>query len=134
MRKAAERQRELTLRSNYDSMYAAWQSRLERFEKLPKRKDRQARRRELYEKQFAELRKQRQDAEQLERLTSRQPEQLLNSLGNSSASESEAVRLVSELNEKLVRSHLPIRLPFHLAFQLYFSVSFVRLLKVHLRL
>lgn len=106
--KAAERERERRLREKYDSLYATWQSRLERFENLPKRKDRQTRRRELYERQFAELRKQREDSDRLDRLLAgRSPDQFLATLpigapSSPGSAESEFVQLINELNEKLV--------------------------------
>ena len=63
--------RERYLTETYAKMSAAWTKKVERVENSRKRKDRDAKARELYEKIFPELRKQREDKERDHRLGTR---------------------------------------------------------------
>ena len=55
----------------YSTMMAAWQKKVDRSENSKRRKEREAKSRELYEKIFPELRKQREDKERDHRLGTR---------------------------------------------------------------
>ena len=72
-RKKAEEKdaRERYLTDTYVKLSAAWNKRVERAENNRKRKERDAKSRELYEKIFPELRKQREDKERDHRLGTR---------------------------------------------------------------
>ena len=71
-RKSEEKDsRERYLTETYAKMSAAWTKKVERVENSRKRKDRDAKARELYEKIFPELRKQREDKERDHRLGTR---------------------------------------------------------------
>lgn len=63
--------REKYLAETYTKMMATWQRKVERMENSKKRKEKEAKSRELYEKIFPELRKQREDKERDHRLGSR---------------------------------------------------------------
>ena len=72
-RKKAEEKdaRERYLTDTYAKLSAAWNKKVERVENSRKRKERDAKSRELYEKIFPELRKQREDKERDHRLGTR---------------------------------------------------------------
>ena len=72
-RKKAEEKdaRERYLTDTYVKLSTAWNKRVERAENNRKRKERDAKSRELYEKIFPELRKQREDKERDHRLGTR---------------------------------------------------------------
>lgn len=71
-RKSEEKDsRERYLTETYAKMSAAWTKKVERVENSRKRKERDAKARELYEKIFPELRKQREDKERDHRLGTR---------------------------------------------------------------
>lgn len=71
-RKAEEKEaRERYLTETYAKLSVAWTKKAERVENSRKRKERDAKARELYEKIFPELRKQREDKERDHRLGTR---------------------------------------------------------------
>ncbi|XP_059091907.1 nuclear receptor corepressor 2-like isoform X2 [Tigriopus californicus] len=63
--------RERYMLETYAKLMCGWQKRVERSENMKKRKEREAKARELYEKIFPELKKQREDKERDHRLGSR---------------------------------------------------------------
>ena len=63
--------RERYMTETYSTMMAAWQKKVDRSENSKRRKEREAKSRELYEKIFPELRKQREDKERDHRLGTR---------------------------------------------------------------
>ena len=67
----AKEAREKYLTETYAKLSAAWMKKAERVENSRKRKERDAKARELYEKIFPELRKQREDKERDHRLGTR---------------------------------------------------------------
>lgn len=69
--KSERAQRSQELADKYAKLSADWQKRVEKIESSAKRKAREARNRELFEKVFVELRKQREDKERFNRVGSR---------------------------------------------------------------
>jgi nuclear receptor co-repressor 1 len=69
--KSERAQRSQELADKYAKLSADWQKRVEKVESSAKRKAREARNRELFEKVFVELRKQREDKERFNRVGSR---------------------------------------------------------------
>ena len=69
--KSERAQRSQELADKYARLSADWQKRVEKVESSVKRKAREARNRELFEKVFVELRKQREDKERFNRVGSR---------------------------------------------------------------
>jgi nuclear receptor co-repressor 1 len=69
--KSERAQRNQELADKYAKLSADWQKRCEKVESSVKRKAREARNRELFEKVFVELRKQREDKERFNRVGSR---------------------------------------------------------------
>lgn len=69
--KSERAQRSQELADKYAKISADWQKRVEKVESSVKRKAREARNRELFEKVFVELRKQREDKERFNRVGSR---------------------------------------------------------------
>jgi nuclear receptor co-repressor 1 len=63
--------RDRYMTDTYTRMMATWNKKVERMENSKKRKEREAKQRELYEKIFPELRKQREDKERDHRLGTR---------------------------------------------------------------
>ena len=71
-RKNEEREaRERYMSETYTKLSAVWNKKVERMENSKKRKEKEAKARELYEKIFPELKKQREDKERDHRLGSR---------------------------------------------------------------
>ena len=64
-------QRECYMTETYARLMATWTKKVERMENSKKRREREAKARELYEKIFPELRKQREDKERDHRLGTR---------------------------------------------------------------
>uniref|UniRef100_A0ABM0M4V2 Nuclear receptor corepressor 1-like n=1 Tax=Saccoglossus kowalevskii TaxID=10224 RepID=A0ABM0M4V2_SACKO len=103
-RNHARKLRERFLCERYDQLYEAWEKRMERIENTAKRRAKDAKIREFYEKQFPEIRKQR---EQQERFTSRAGGR--SNWGNIARSDAELAEIVDglseqEANERHVRS------------------------------
>lgn len=69
--KSERAQRSQELADKYAKLSVEWQKRIEKVESSVKRKAREARNRELFEKVFVELRKQREDKERFNRVGSR---------------------------------------------------------------
>lgn len=69
--KSERAQRNQELADKYAKLSVEWQKRVEKVESSVKRKAREARNRELFEKVFVELRKQREDKERFNRVGSR---------------------------------------------------------------
>ena len=63
--------RERDLTETYTKLMSVWNKKVEKFEHSKKRKEKEAKSREGYEKVFAELRKQREDKERDHRLGTR---------------------------------------------------------------
>ena len=63
--------REKYMTETYTRMMATWTKKVEKIENSKRRKEREAKSRELYEKNFPELRKQREDKERDHRLGTR---------------------------------------------------------------
>ena len=59
--------RERYMTETYTKLLAQWQKKVDKLENSKKRKEREAKARELYEKNFPELRKQREDKEVIDR-------------------------------------------------------------------
>ncbi|PIK34492.1 putative serine/arginine repetitive matrix protein 2 isoform X4 [Apostichopus japonicus] len=92
---AAERNlREKNYCQLYNRRMEAWENRMEKIESNPKKKAKDAKTREFFEKQFPEIRKQR---EQQERFSSRAGTR---SWGNIARSEAELAEIVDGLNEQ----------------------------------
>jgi hypothetical protein len=62
---AIKKQREKSLIENYDSLHSNWQKKVDKFENSCKKKQKDGKARELYEKMFPEIRKQREERERL---------------------------------------------------------------------
>lgn len=62
---AAKRQREKSLIDNYEELHTKWQKKVDRFENSIKKRQKDGKSREFYEKVFPELRKQREERERL---------------------------------------------------------------------
>lgn len=61
----ARKQKEKLLADKYDEMHAAWLSRVDKSEQSVRRKQKESKAREFYEKVFPELRKQREEKERM---------------------------------------------------------------------
>ncbi|XP_077995441.1 uncharacterized protein LOC144448936 isoform X2 [Glandiceps talaboti] len=93
-RNHARKLRERYLCERYDQLYEAWEKRMERIENSAKRRAKDARVREFYEKQFPEIRKQREQQERFTRAGGR------SSWGNIARSEAELAEIVDGLSEQ----------------------------------
>jgi len=62
---AVKKQRERSLTENYDELHTKWQKKVDRFENSIKKRQKDGKSREFYEKVFPEIRKQREERERL---------------------------------------------------------------------
>ncbi|XP_062816789.1 nuclear receptor corepressor 1 isoform X2 [Anolis carolinensis] len=69
-RNHARKQREQKICQRYDQLMEAWEKKVDRIENNPRRKAKESKTREYYEKQFPEIRKQREQQERFQRETS----------------------------------------------------------------
>lgn len=60
-----KKQRERSLVDNYDTLHTKWQKKVDRFENSIKKRQKDGKSREFYEKVFPEIRKQREERERL---------------------------------------------------------------------
>lgn len=60
-------QQEQKICQRYDQLMEAWEKKVERMESNPRRKAKESRTREYYERQFPEIRKQREQQERFQR-------------------------------------------------------------------
>nr|XP_040036038.1 nuclear receptor corepressor 1 isoform X3 [Gasterosteus aculeatus aculeatus] len=70
-RNHARKQREQNICQRYDQLMEAWEKKVERMENNPRRKAKDSRTREYYERQFPEIRKQREQQERFQRVGQR---------------------------------------------------------------
>uniref|UniRef100_A0A8C5FFW8 Nuclear receptor corepressor 1 n=1 Tax=Gadus morhua TaxID=8049 RepID=A0A8C5FFW8_GADMO len=70
-RNHARKQREQNICQRYDQLMEAWEKKVERMENNPRRKAKETRTREYYERQFPEIRKQREQQERFQRVGQR---------------------------------------------------------------
>uniref|UniRef100_A0A8C2WX91 Nuclear receptor corepressor 1 n=1 Tax=Cyclopterus lumpus TaxID=8103 RepID=A0A8C2WX91_CYCLU len=70
-RNHARKQREQKICQRYDQLMEAWEKKVERMENNPRRKAKDGRTREYYERQFPEIRKQREQQERFQRVGQR---------------------------------------------------------------
>ncbi|XP_061753947.1 nuclear receptor corepressor 1 isoform X3 [Nerophis ophidion] len=70
-RNHARKQREQKICQRYDQLMEAWEKKVERMENNPRRKAKDSRTREYYERQFPEIRKQREQQERFQRVGQR---------------------------------------------------------------
>ncbi|KAL0994416.1 hypothetical protein UPYG_G00121920 [Umbra pygmaea] len=70
-RNHARKQREQNICQRYDQLMEAWEKKVERMENNPRRKAKESRTREYYERQFPEIRKQREQQERFQRVGQR---------------------------------------------------------------
>ncbi|XP_053702775.1 nuclear receptor corepressor 1 isoform X3 [Synchiropus splendidus] len=70
-RNHARKQREQKICQRYDQLMEAWEKKVERLENNPRRKAKETRTREYYERQFPEIRKQREQQERFQRVGQR---------------------------------------------------------------
>ncbi|XP_046875946.1 nuclear receptor corepressor 1-like isoform X2 [Hypomesus transpacificus] len=70
-RNHARKQREQKICQRYDQLMEAWEKKVERMENNPRRKAKETRTREYYERQFPEIRKQREQQERFQRVGQR---------------------------------------------------------------
>ncbi|KAM9384950.1 nuclear receptor corepressor 1 isoform 2-T2 [Pholidichthys leucotaenia] len=70
-RNHARKQREQKICQRYDQLMEAWEKKVERIENNPRRKAKESRTREYYERQFPEIRKQREQQERFQRVGQR---------------------------------------------------------------
>ncbi|KAJ3589422.1 hypothetical protein NHX12_010267 [Muraenolepis orangiensis] len=70
-RNHARKQREQNICQRYDQLMEAWEKKVERMENNPRRKAKEGRTREYYERQFPEIRKQREQQERFQRVGQR---------------------------------------------------------------
>ncbi|XP_077402236.1 nuclear receptor corepressor 1 isoform X4 [Vanacampus margaritifer] len=70
-RNHARKQREQNICQRYDQLMEAWEKKVERLENNPRRKAKESRTREYYERQFPEIRKQREQQERFQRVGQR---------------------------------------------------------------
>uniref|UniRef100_S4R6P2 SANT domain-containing protein n=1 Tax=Petromyzon marinus TaxID=7757 RepID=S4R6P2_PETMA len=70
-RNHARKQREQELCKRYDELMEDWEKKVERIENNPRRRAKEAKTREYYEKQFPEIRKQREQQERFQRVGQR---------------------------------------------------------------
>ncbi|XP_022086194.1 nuclear receptor corepressor 1-like isoform X2 [Acanthaster planci] len=93
-RNSARKMRERYLCQRYDYLFDKWEKRMEQLENNPKRKAKDAKVREYFEKQFPEIRKQREQQERFSRAGTR------SSWGNIARSDAELAEIVDGLNEQ----------------------------------
>ncbi|XP_070571465.1 nuclear receptor corepressor 1-like isoform X2 [Ptychodera flava] len=93
-RNHARKLRERYLCERYDQLYEAWEKRMERIENSAKRRAKDARVREFYEKQFPEIRKQREQQDRFTRAGGR------SNWGNIARSDAELAEIVDGLSEQ----------------------------------
>uniref|UniRef100_A0A2H6N1H8 Uncharacterized protein n=1 Tax=Micrurus carvalhoi TaxID=3147026 RepID=A0A2H6N1H8_9SAUR len=72
-RNHARKQWEQKFCQRYDQLMEAWEKKVERIENNPRRRAKESRVREYYEKQFPEIRKQRELQERIQRLAGGAP-------------------------------------------------------------
>ena len=106
--------RERYITDSYTKLSTAWMKKVERVENSRKRKERDAKARELYEKIFPELRKQREDKERDHRLGTR----------GAVRSEADIEDVIERLQEQEVSLELFVSLTF--------AIEFVTFLKTKL--
>uniref|UniRef100_A0A671RQ42 Nuclear receptor corepressor 1-like n=1 Tax=Sinocyclocheilus anshuiensis TaxID=1608454 RepID=A0A671RQ42_9TELE len=70
-RNHARKQREQKICQRYDELMTEWEKKVERMENNPRRKAKESRTREYYERQFPEIRKQREQQERFQRVGQR---------------------------------------------------------------
>ncbi|KAG8450414.1 hypothetical protein GDO86_002901 [Hymenochirus boettgeri] len=70
-RNHARKQREQNICQRYDQLMEAWEKKVDRIENNPRRKAKETKTREYYEKQFPEIRKQREQQERFQRVGQR---------------------------------------------------------------
>ncbi|XP_053130830.1 nuclear receptor corepressor 1-like isoform X2 [Hemicordylus capensis] len=70
-RNHARKQREQKICQRYDQLMEAWEKKVDRIENNPRRKAKETKTREYYEKQFPEIRKQREQQERFQRVGQR---------------------------------------------------------------
>ncbi|MEE6468495.1 hypothetical protein FKM82_008299 [Ascaphus truei] len=70
-RNHARKQREQNICQRYDQLMEAWEKKVDRIENNPRRKAKDSKTREYYEKQFPEIRKQREQQERFQRVGQR---------------------------------------------------------------
>ncbi|XP_078080657.1 nuclear receptor corepressor 1 isoform X5 [Mustelus asterias] len=70
-RNHARKQREQKICQRYDQLMEVWEKKVERIENNPRRKAKESKTREYYEKQFPEIRKQREQQERFQRVGQR---------------------------------------------------------------
>ncbi|XP_018427583.1 PREDICTED: nuclear receptor corepressor 1-like, partial [Nanorana parkeri] len=70
-RNHARKQREQNICQRYDQLMEAWEKKVDRIENNPRRKAKESKTREYYEKQFPEIRKQREQQERFQRVGQR---------------------------------------------------------------
>ncbi|XP_026067048.1 nuclear receptor corepressor 1-like isoform X4 [Carassius auratus] len=70
-RNHARKQREQKICQRYDELMTEWEKKVERMENNPRRKAKETRTREYYERQFPEIRKQREQQERFQRVGQR---------------------------------------------------------------
>uniref|UniRef100_A0A8D1RYI9 Nuclear receptor corepressor 1 n=1 Tax=Sus scrofa TaxID=9823 RepID=A0A8D1RYI9_PIG len=70
-RNHARKQREQKICQRYDQLMEAWEKKVDRIENNPRRKAKESKTREYYEKQFPEIRKQREQQERFQRVGQR---------------------------------------------------------------
>uniref|UniRef100_A0A673LQP2 Nuclear receptor corepressor 1-like n=1 Tax=Sinocyclocheilus rhinocerous TaxID=307959 RepID=A0A673LQP2_9TELE len=70
-RNHARKQREQKICQRYDELMTEWEKKFERMENNPRRKAKESRTREYYERQFPEIRKQREQQERFQRVGQR---------------------------------------------------------------
>ncbi|XP_056602193.1 nuclear receptor corepressor 1 isoform X3 [Triplophysa dalaica] len=70
-RNHARKQREQNICQRYDELMTEWEKKVERMENNPRRKAKDSRTREYYERQFPEIRKQREQQERFQRVGQR---------------------------------------------------------------
>ena len=61
-----KKQREKTLIEKYDSLHTVWQKKVDKFENTARKKQKDAKFRDFYEKVFPELKKQREEKERVQ--------------------------------------------------------------------
>ncbi|XP_071945276.1 uncharacterized protein [Antedon mediterranea] len=92
-RNTTRKLREQGLCEKYDKLMESWEKRMDRLENNAKRKGKDAKAREYFEKQFPEIRKQREQQERFSRAGSR------STWGNIARSDAELAEIVDGLNE-----------------------------------
>ncbi|XP_041456607.1 nuclear receptor corepressor 1-like isoform X4 [Lytechinus variegatus] len=90
----ARKTREGFMCQRYGQLMEAWEKKMERLENNPKRRAKDAKAREFFEKQFPEIRKQREQQERFSRAGTR------SNWGNIARSDAELAEIVDGLNEQ----------------------------------